>query len=210
LLRTDPAFGGRSVPVLIFSKIKGIAMRTFIAVELPETIKEKIGELQAPLKKTNAFVSWVKPENIHITLKFLGEVPEEKINEVFSAAEVAFKEAKKFKMNLKGMGAFPDFRRPRVIWIGTGKGGEELSDMATKIEDQTEKIGYPKEKRKFSPHFTMGRVKSPKNIEKLMELVKSSDFETEDIEVNEVTVMKSQLHPAGAIYTPLKKIALLD
>jgi 2'-5' RNA ligase len=184
-------------------------MRTFIAVELPENIKKKIGELQAPLKKINAFVSWVKPENIHITLKFLGEVPEENINEVFSATEIALKETKKFKMNLKGMGAFPDFRRPRVIWIGAGIGGEELSNMATKIEDQMEKIGYPKENRKFSPHFTMGRVKSPKNIENLMELVKSTDFETEDIEIKEVTVMKSQLHPAGAIYTPLKKIPLL-
>ena len=185
-------------------------MRTFIAVELPENIKKKIGELQAPLKRTNAFVSWVKPENIHITLKFLGEVPEEKINEVFSATEAALKETKKFKMNLKEMGAFPDFRRPRVIWIGTGKGGEELSNMATKIEEEMEKIGSPKENRKFSPHFTIGRVKSQKNIEKLMEKVKITDFETEDIEVNEVTVMKSQLHPAGAIYTPLRKIALLD
>ena len=185
-------------------------MRTFIAVELPEQIKKEIEQLQTPLKKTNAFVSWVKPGNIHITLKFLGEVPEEKINEVFSATELALKNAKRFKMNLKGMGAFPDFRRPRVIWIGAGKGGEELSDMATKIEEETEKIGYPKEKRKFSAHFTIGRVKSPKNIEKLIELVKSSDFETEDMEVNEVTVMRSQLHPAGAIYTPLKKIPLLD
>jgi len=184
-------------------------MRTFIAVELPEQIKKKIEVLQAPLKKTSAFVSWVKPGNIHITLKFLGEVPEEKIDEVFSATELALKEGKRFKMNLKGMGAFPDFRRPRVIWIGTGKGGEELSDLAARIEPEIEKIGYPKEKRKFSPHFTIGRVKSPKNIEKLMELVRSTDFETEDIEVNEVTVMKSQLHPAGAIYTPLKKIPLL-
>ena len=184
-------------------------MRTFIAVELPENIKNKIGELQAPLKKTNAFVSWVKPENIHITLKFLGEVPEEKINEVFSATQLALKNAKKFKMNLKGAGAFPDFRRPRVIWIGAGMGGEELSNMANEIEEEMEKIGFPKENRKFSPHFTMGRVKSPKNIEKLMEKVKSTDFETEDIEVNEVTVMKSQLHPAGAIYTLLKKIPLL-
>jgi len=185
-------------------------MRTFIAVELPENIKNKIGELQTPLKRTNAFVSWVKPENIHITLKFLGEVPEEKINEVFSATEAALKETKKFKMNLKGTGAFPDFRRPRVIWVGTGKGGEELSNMANKIEEEMEKIGYPKENRKFSPHFTIGRVKSPKDIEKLMERVKTTDFETEDIEVNEVTVMKSQLHPAGAIYTPLEKIPLLD
>jgi 2'-5' RNA ligase len=183
-------------------------MRTFIAIELPERIKKKIEELQAPLKKTNAFVSWVKPENIHVTLKFLGEVPENKINEVFSATDKALEGAKKFTMSLKGMGAFPDFRRPRVIWIGAGSGEKELSYLANRIEEEMEKIGFPKEERKFSAHFTVGRVKSPKNIEKLMELVKASDFQTDDIEVSEMVVMKSQLHPAGAIYTPLKKIPL--
>jgi 2'-5' RNA ligase len=183
-------------------------MRTFIAIELPERIKRRIEDLQAPLKKTNAFVSWVKPTNIHVTLKFLGEVPEEKINEVFLATGKALEGAKKFTMSLKGTGAFPDFRRPRVIWIGAGIGEKELTFLAERIEAEMEEIGFPKEQRKFSAHFTIGRVKSPKNIEKLMELVKSSDFQTDDIEVSEVVVMKSQLHPAGAIYTPLKKIPL--
>jgi 2'-5' RNA ligase len=148
------------------------------------------------------------PGNIHITLKFLGEVPEDKLNEVFSAAEKALEGAIKFTMSLKGMGAFPDFRRPRVVWIGTGSGEKELSYLAGRIEEEMEKIGFPKEGRKFSAHFTVGRVKSPKNIERLMELVKSSDFATDEIAVSEVVVMKSQLHPTGAIYTPLKKILL--
>ena len=141
-------------------------------------------------------------------MKFLGEVPEDKINEVFSATEKALEGAKKFTMSLKGTGVFPNLRRPRVIWVGSGSGEEELSHMAKRIEEEMEKIGFPKEKRKFSAHFTIGRVKSAKNIEKLMELVESSDFQTEKIEVNEVVVMKSQLHSAGAIYTPLKKIPL--
>ncbi len=183
-------------------------MRTFIAVELPENIKKQIEQLQAPLKRTDAFVSWVKPTNIHVTLKFLGEVPEEKTNEVLSATQKALEGSRKFTMDLKGMGAFPDIKRPKVIWIGTGSGQENLSRMAERIEEEMEKIGFPREKRKFSPHFTIGRVKSLRNIEKLMELVKSSDFQTERIEVDEVVVMKSQLHPAGAIYTPLKKIPL--
>jgi 2'-5' RNA ligase len=183
-------------------------MRTFIAIELPEEVKKKIEQAQAPLKKTGAFVSWVKPKNIHVTLKFLGEVPEDKINEVFSATQKALEGIRKFTMSLKGMGVFPDVRRPRVVWIGSGSGEEELSHMAKRVEEEMEEIGFPKEKRKFSSHFTIGRVKSPKNIEKLMELVKSSDFQTEEIEVNEVVVMKSQLHPAGAIYTPLKKVLL--
>jgi 2'-5' RNA ligase len=184
-------------------------MRTFIAIELPERVKKNIELAQAPLKKTNAFVSWVKPGNIHITLKFLGEVPEEKINDVSLATEKALEGIKKFRMSLKGMGAFPDFRRPRVIWIGAENGEKELSYLAGRVEEEMEKIGFPKENRKFSAHFTIGRVKSPKNIETLMELVKSSDFLTDEIEVNEVVMMRSQLHPAGAIYTPLKKIQLI-
>lgn len=183
-------------------------MRTFIAIELPEEIKKEIERVQAPLKKTDAYVSWVKPGNIHVTLKFLGEVPEDKIDEVFSGTEQAVKGTKRFTMSLKGMGTFPDIKRPRVIWIGAGSGETELSQMAKRIEGEMEKIGFPKEKRGFSAHFTIGRVKSPKNIEKLMEMVKSSDFQTEDIVVNQVVVMRSQLHPAGAIYTPLKKIPL--
>jgi 2'-5' RNA ligase len=183
-------------------------MRTFIAIELPERVKKKIELAQAPLKKTKTFVSWVKPANIHVTLKFLGEVPEDKINDVFLATEKALEGTKKFTLSLKGMGAFPDFRRPRVIWIGAESGEKELTFLAGRVEEEIEKIGFPKENRKFSAHFTIGRVKSPKNIESLMELVKSSDFSTDEIEVNEVVVMKSQLHPAGAIYTPLKKISL--
>jgi 2'-5' RNA ligase len=184
-------------------------MRTFIAIELPEKVKKKIELAQAPLKKTNAFVSWVKPGNIHVTLKFLGEVPEDKINDVFLATEKALEGIKKFRMSLRGMGAFPDFRRPRVIWIGAKSGEEELIYLAGRVEEEMGKIGFPKENRKFSAHFTIGRVKSTKNIENLMELVKSSDFSTDEIEVNEVVVMRSQLHPAGAIYTPLKKIQLI-
>jgi 2'-5' RNA ligase len=184
-------------------------MRTFIAVELPEKIKKEIEELQAPLKRTDASVSWVKPGNIHVTLKFLGEVPEEKIGEVFSATQKALEGATKFTMNLKGTGAFPNLKRPRVIWIGAGSGEEELSSLASRIEQEMEKIGFAREKRRFSAHFTIGRVKSPKNVERLMEMVTSSDFETEEIQVNEVVVMKSQLDPRGAIYTPLKKIPLV-
>jgi 2'-5' RNA ligase len=185
-------------------------MRTFIAVELPEKVKGEIEQLQAPFKKTDTLVSWVKPKNIHVTLKFLGEVPEERIKEVLSATQKAVEGARKFTMSLKGTGAFPNLRRPRVIWIGAGSGEEELSLLAARIEEEMEKIGFPKEKRKFSAHFTVGRVKSPRNIEKLMELVSSSDFQTEEIQVSEVVVMKSQLDPGGAIYTPLRKIPLIE
>jgi len=185
-------------------------MRTFIAVELREELKKKIGELQTPLKKLGADVSWVKPENVHATLKFLGEVTEDKIEKVSSGTKKALEGIKAFNLSLKDLGCFPSIKRPRVVWIGVEKGKEELALMAKKIEQEMEAIGYPRENREFSPHLTIGRVKSPKNIEKLAEQIKTTNFQTEEIEIIEVVVMRSQLNPAGAIYTPLIKIPLLS
>jgi len=184
-------------------------MRTFIAVELIADLKKKIEELQNPLKRINTDVSWVKPGNVHATLKFLGEVSEDKIEKIFEGTKLALEGMKVFKLSLRDLGCFPNLKRPRVIWIGVDKGKQELSLMQKKIEDEMGKIGFTREDREFSPHLTIGRVKSPKNIEKLTELIKNINFQTGEIEIKEVVMMISELHPAGAIYTPLKKIALL-
>ncbi|MGB2698026.1 MAG: RNA 2',3'-cyclic phosphodiesterase [Candidatus Zixiibacteriota bacterium] len=185
-------------------------MRTFIAVELPPEVKRKIEEVQAPLKKTDTYVSWVKPGNVHLTLKFLGEVEEERIEDVFSGTERALKGSKAFKLSLKDLGCFPNLRRPRVVWLGVDKGKDELSQIQREIEEELSKLKFPKEQRPFSAHLTIGRVKSPKNIEKLISLIETTNFQTEEVVVDEVVVMRSQLHPQGAIYTPLKKIKLLE
>ena len=184
-------------------------MRTFIAVELPQNLKDKIDKLQQPLKKTDAYVSWVKPGNVHATLKFLGEIPEERLDDIHQGVKNAVQGMAKFTLNLKGLGTFPDMRRPRVIWIGVDKGKDNLAQMNERIEEELYKLNFPKEERKFSPHLTIGRVKSPKNIQELMELVKKTDFETEDAEIKEVVIMKSKLLPTGAEYTPMRKISLL-
>ncbi len=185
-------------------------MRTFIAVELPPGMKRKIEEVQAPLKKTDTFVSWVKPGSVHVTLKFLGEVAEERIEDVFHGTERALKESKVFSLSLKDLGCFPNLRRPRVVWVGVDKGKDDLTQMQKQIEEELFKLRFPKEQRSFSPHLTIGRVKSPRNIEALTGLIETMKFETEEVKVDEVVVMKSQLHPQGAIYTPLKEIKLLD
>lgn len=183
-------------------------MRTFVAVELPAEIKNQIATLQAELKRIPAQVSWVKPGNIHITLKFLGEVGEDKIGEVFSATEAGCQGVKKFKISLKGVGGFPNLRRPRVIWVGTRNGEKELTELQSRVETELEKKGFPKEERKFTPHFTIGRVRVPQGVEKLTQAVERIEFSTPEFEVNEVIVMQSQLNPTGAIYTPLRKIGL--
>ena len=173
-------------------------------------MKRKIEEVQSPLKKTDTYVSWVKPGNVHLTLKFLGEVEEERIEDVFSGTEKALKGSKAFKLSLKDLGCFPNLRRPRVVWVGVDRGKDELSQMQREIEEELSKLKFTKEQRPFSAHLTIGRVKSPKNIERLISLIETTNFQTEEVKVDEVVVMKSQLHPQGAIYTPLKKIKLLN
>lgn len=184
-------------------------MRTFIAVELTGELKRKIGELQGYLKRVGANVSWVKPGNVHATLKFLGEISDDRIETVFDGIRKALEGAEIFKLSLKDLGCFPNLRRPRVIWIGIERGKVELALIHKKIEQQMDNIGFSKEDREFSPHLTIGRIKSPKNLDKLTELIKSTIFQSEEIDIKEVVVMKSQLHPGGSIYTPLFKANLL-
>lgn len=183
-------------------------MRTFVAIELPKELASQIDQLQTNLRKTKADVSWVKPQNVHITLKFLGEVKEEKIEEVYQAVEASVAGTKNFQANLQGLGGFPNLKRPRVIWIGIDKGKEILAQLGPKLEEEFFKIGFAKENRDFTPHLTIGRVKSSKNLEKLAIEINKTAFETQDFEVQEVVVMKSTLHPIGSVYTPLKKVLL--
>jgi 2'-5' RNA ligase len=185
-------------------------MRVFVAVELPEKIKNQIAVVQSELKKTQAQVSWVKPGNIHVTLKFLGEVGEEKMKEVFIAAERGGKGTKKFRMSLKGLGGFPNLNRPRVIWVGTASGEKELCELQGRVETELEKVGFSRDDRKFSAHFTLGRARFPNGLEGLAEKVEKTEFSSPEFTVEQVVVMQSQLNPAGSIYTPLKKIPLED
>ena len=145
---------------------------------------------------------------MHITLKFLGEVKEDKIEEVYKTTEKFVTGIKKFEVSLQGLGGFPNMKRPRVIWIGVEKGKEILAELYPKVEEEFFKIGFAKENRGFTPHLTIGRVKSPKNLERLAAEVNKTQFQTEEFEIKEVVVMKSTLLPTGAVYTPLKKVLL--
>src|SRR3990170_647769 len=152
-------------------------MRTFVAIELPQELTSKIDQLQAVLRKTKADVSWVKPQNVHITLKFLGEVKEEKIEEVYQTVEKSVVGIKKFQVSLQGLGGFPNLKRPRVIWIGVEKWKEILAELYPKVEEEFFKIRFAKENRSFTPHLTIGRVKFPKHLEKLAAEINKTTFE---------------------------------
>lgn len=183
-------------------------MRLFFAIEIPEKIQQKILGVQQELKKSGADIKWVKPANIHLTLKFLGEVEDEKLPELVRVGEKISKDFSPFAVEICGVGVFPNINRPRVIWAGIENGSKEMENLSELLSRQLAKIGFPEEKRRFVGHLTIGRVKSPQRKGHLIESFKSlekADFGR--FPVSSLSLIKSQLTPAGPIYTVLKKFS---
>jgi 2'-5' RNA ligase len=183
-----------------------MAVRCFIAIELPGEIKAKLGELTSVLRKTGADVKWVQESNHHLTLKFLGATDEELIPAIREALERNLSLLPPFYIKISGVGHFPGGRHPRVVWVGIGN-SEALSALQRDIEAEMTKLGYPAEERPFSPHLTLGRVKSPRGTRELLgRLEEFRQTEVGELEVKGVSLMKSELRPAGAEYSPLAQI----
>lgn len=184
-------------------------MRTFIAIELPQQIKDRLSELQALFKNSGADVKWVNPKDIHLTLKFLGEVDEEKSLKIAGVIENIAKASRQFEISLSSAGAFPKIEFARVIWIGIAKGDLETKTLAKELDERLEKLGIAKEERPFSSHITIGRVRSSLNKDKLIKALKEAEgyFSGKDIgfEVTKITLFKSTLTSGGAVYEALKE-----
>jgi 2'-5' RNA ligase len=187
-------------------------MRTFIAIELPREIKDALGKLQARLKASGADVKWVKPENIHLTLKFLGETDEEKTAEIKNILADTAQNFKTFLIRPYSLGAFPKIQSPRVIWIGIDKGDSETKSIAGRLEERLAAIGIPKEERPFSSHITIGRVRSFLNRDKLIRELKNLGGKIEanpqEFPVTRLALFESTLTPQGPIYKPLQEVSL--
>ena len=186
-------------------------MRTFIAIELPKEIRDYLGNLEDALKATQGDVKWVEPKNIHLTLKFLGEIDEPKKEKINSILDAVAKEKSSYKIRISSLGAFPKLNFPRVIWVGADQGDTETKEIAKILEEKIQKLGIPKEGRAFSSHITIGRTRSTKNREKLVqELKNAADFSGSNLEftVTKITLFKSTLTPTGPIYEVLKEANL--
>lgn len=181
-------------------------LRCFIAIEIPETIKKSIADIIDSLKKSGSDVKWVSDENIHITLQFLGETEESLIPDIKGALYKILATYSPFYIKIAGVGCFPSGRRPRVIWVGTEE-SQYLINIYKDISSEMVKFGYQIEKRGFSPHVTIGRVKSNRNTGELLRRL--DEFTVTDFpgfEVQNVTLMKSELKPSGAKYYSLAEI----
>lgn len=183
-------------------------MRLFVAVPFPAEVKSMLGKLIDDWRRERDKVGWVKKENLHLTLKFLGETPVEKLEALRTNLSSNLKSQSTFTLSLSGAGAFPNLNRARVIWIGVSEGKEKLVELAQKVEEATRPLGFPTEERNFSAHLTIGRVKDGGLSEPLLAKVRACIFEAKGIIVSEVILYQSELAPGGSIYTPLARFEL--
>jgi 2'-5' RNA ligase len=175
-------------------------MRTFIALPLPEEIKNFLANIQDELKPLNLDAKWVEPQNIHLTLKFLGEIKEEKLPLIKKIMDDLCKDTENFKISLSYLGTFPPKGIPRVIWVGIEEGEKQTKDLAQKLEEKLKGIGIPKEKRPFSSHITLARLRSSKNTKSLIEKLNKQEKFNKIFFAQKINLYKSTLTPQGPIY----------
>lgn len=188
-------------------------MREFVAIEISEEIRRSLGRLESHLKYSGADVKWVAPESIHLTLKFLGEVSESRTEEVRSRLDSIASSRAAFDISAGAIGAFPKVESPRVIWVGLDKGAAETISIAGAVDEALSSAGFAKEARPFSPHLTIGRVRSPLNKVKLAEKISSAaeGFRPSDIpphRVSSLVLFQSTLTPKGPLHTRLHESPL--
>lgn len=183
-------------------------VRSFIALELAPEIQQELGRIQAELKKSDADVKWVKPDGIHLTLRFLGSVSLELVEEIKKLLDQLAKNHKRFAIKISGLGAFPKVEHPRVIWVGIEQGKEESLKLAKELEQGLVKHGFLPEKHSFKPHLTLGRVRSSRKREQLKQLLQSTNVSAQTMQAETLILFRSTLTPQGAIYQPLHQANL--
>lgn len=192
------------------------AIRAFIAIELPEDIRQKLDELEKKIQAhageaARKAVRWVPANNMHLTLKFLGEVSSGNVEALAGMLRSEAGRHASFDLTVGGLGAFPNLHRPRVIWVGV-QAPVELSSLQKAIEGETRQLGYPTEDRPFSPHLTLGRIAQNARPEEVAQIARG----VEDVQVGELGrvrvermhLFRSDLHPSGSIYTSLYNFQL--
>jgi 2'-5' RNA ligase len=184
--------------------------RTFLALGLDRPIRDQLVRLQESLGRAGAEVKWVEPQNLHVTLLFLGEVDDREIPAVCRVAIQACAAHAAFPLTVEGVGCFPNPRRPRVLWAGVGEGAPEVSALHDALEPPLLDLGcYRKEERRYTPHITLGRVKSDRPVDALaLALAKKADWSAGQEVVREVLVMGSELRSDGPEYTVLGRAKL--
>jgi 2'-5' RNA ligase len=180
------------------------SVRTFVAVLLSDEVRAALAGAIGHLRSRAREVAWVAPENLHVTLKFLGAVDEERLPAVGQALAAVAAAARGFELVIAGLGAFPTPTRPRVLWAGIDAGADALASLARAVEGALAGLGFPREERPFVGHVTLGRVREPRRDPGLARaLAAAADRAFGRTAVDRLTLMRSDLGPRGARYTPL-------
>jgi 2'-5' RNA ligase len=182
-------------------------IRTFIAAPTSPEIQQKMTAIQSELRAAQADVKWDSQDKFHITLKFLGNIEETRIESLSQPLANCMMSSPVFEISFQSLGAFPNTHNPHVVWIGTAH-NQAIFDLQSRIEEECLKFGFPKEDRAFHPHITLGRIKGMRNLVRLTEAIKTITFEPMQSRCTEVLLMKSELRPGGSIYTILKSFSL--
>ena len=184
-------------------------IRSFIAVPVDEAILVRLSALQQQLRQAGAPVSWTRPAGMHLTLKFLGNISEALIPRLGETLQPVAARWAPFTVSVVGTGGFPTLQRPRVVWAGIRQGKDALAALAAEVDAAVNTLGFPPETRPYNPHLTLGRVKEPKKLERLITLLQSHDGDYfGEMTAGELILFRSELSPKGARYTPLHRLTL--
>ena len=182
-------------------------MRVFCAVELPDELRSRVAErvrrLRADFPDVRA--SWERPEKLHITLKFLGDVEPARVEDLSRAAARAVSNVEPFELTIDEQGAFPPHGQPRVLWLGIVDASGRLAFMQQELETECAAANFPRESRPFKPHLTLARIRSPQGARELAAAHRATAFEPQRFKVSELVLMRSELSPQGSRYTPLSR-----
>lgn len=179
-------------------------LRAFIAVEMPSPVVDAIRQQQQVLKRNDTDLRWVRPENLHLTLRFLGDISPAAIGTVQTAMERSIYKQRPFSLMLKGGGVFPGVKRPRVMWVGIEGEVDALGNLHRQLTACLAEQGIPAENRPFKGHLTIARIKDRLDAEELSKMLSClTIFKTEPFMVNGMDLFKSDLTPKGAVYTRL-------
>lgn len=181
-------------------------IRAFIAIKLPPAVISLLEKAQQDFKSAGLRAKWVQPKNIHLTLKFLGNINPEDIDDIDAAMTDAVMEFEPLNLAARGVGVFPGIKRPRVIWVGLGGQTQALFALQRKLEDNLAVIGFAKENRPYKGHLTLGRFRQavdPHTIHRVIQ--EHADLKSEDFTTNRISLFQSDLKPAGPVYSELKQ-----
>jgi len=183
-------------------------MRSFIAINLPNTVKQEIGASIERLGPAGPPARWVPPENLHVTVKFLDEIREDQISPIVGALTLAAGEHHPFDLRLGGFGFFPNEKKARIFWIGIESGFDSLKALARAIDHQTATLGFALETRPFSAHITLARLREPGPADRLAKAASHIQYLSEMIPVTQIDLMRSELSPRGASYSIVDSVLL--